>query len=284
MLAAADLGFLIELVHRRSGIELTPDKSYLFEGRLMPLLRRHRLSDLADLLATLRKAPGEALVGAVVEAMATHESSFFRDIGIFEHLARTVLPALRRRRHAARRLRIWSAACAFGQEPISCAILLAEQEVDFSGWSIELIGSDLSCLAIERCQAGAYSDFEVGRGLTPERLGRWFSPVRAGWQIKEEIAARVAYRQHNLLDSDPRLGRFDVILLRNVLIYFDHSTRQRVMRGVRQHLADDGILILGGTEDAGALGVELEPCERRGFYQAGPATMAGNAKRLAAAP
>ncbi|SNB76117.1 chemotaxis protein methyltransferase CheR [Arboricoccus pini] len=267
MLSQADLDFLIALVHERSGINLGRDKAYLLEGRLTPILRPLGLSGIGELAGALRRSRNEALVRAVIESMTTHESSFFRDAGVFEHLAARVLPALGRQRRSSRRLRCWSAACAFGQEPTSLAILLAEQAADFPGWAIEIVASDLSGVALDRCRRAVYSSFEIERGLSEERRRRWFQPDDKGWRLSAELARKIQYNKINLLNDDPTLGTFDLILLRNVLIYFDRPTRQRVLSMIRRRLADDGFLVLGSTEDPSDLGLDLESGGWRGFYQ-----------------
>lgn len=282
VLAPADLTFIIALIYERSGISLTADKAYLVEGRLMPLVRQAGLRDLGALVAQLRAGgPRDELVRSVVESMTTHESSFFRDTGVFDHLARTVLPELAGPRGNARRLRVWSAACAFGQEPLSCAMLLTEQGLADPGF--EIVATDLSGAAIARCRDGLYSSFEIERGLSEERRRRWFRSEGQSWRVSPDLARRIQYRTHNLLHDDVMLGRFDIVFIRNVLIYFDRPTRQRVLGAVCRHLADDGILIVGGTEDPSDLGLGLEMTGGRGFYRLAQLPVASKPFRLAAA-
>jgi chemotaxis protein methyltransferase CheR len=188
------------------------------------------------------------LLGELIEAMAITETFFFRDGYPFEVLRQTVLPELVRRRADVRALNIWSAACSSGQEPYSVALLLQHHFPALSGWNIRLIASDLSAGMLERARRGRYSALEVSRGLPPELLGTYFQKQEDGWQIRDDLRRMVEFCPINLGGAWPALPPLDLVLLRNVLIYFDVPTRQQVLDRVRRVLRPDGYVVLGGAE------------------------------------
>lgn len=248
MIGAGDLALVSALVHARAGIVLGADKAYLVESRLVSVARRFGFAELGSLLAALRGTPSEELLRAVTEALTTNETSFFRDGRPFEQLQQLVLPELVAARAEQRALRIWSAAASTGQEAYSIAMCLDELAPKLAGFKLTIIGTDIAEAAIERARAGRYSAFEVQRGLGAERLSRHFNRATNDWQIAAHLARMVDFRRANLLEDCRALGCFDVVFLRNVLIYFDLETRRRVLAKVRAMLADDGYLFLGGTE------------------------------------
>jgi chemotaxis protein methyltransferase CheR len=263
------------LVRRRAGIVLTEDKSYLLETRLGPVLARFGLGSLEALGAKLRALPGEAMERAVVEALTTHESSFFRDGRPFEHL-RTALPALLAAKPAGERLRIWSAACSTGQEAYSIAILAAEALGAAARSRVEILGTDISGEILARAREGAFSQFEVQRGLPIRALMAHFVQEGGRWKVRPELAALVRFEERNLLADCAALGRFDVIFCRNVLIYFDAPTKTRVLDRLAGQLAPGGLLYLGAAETVVGLTDRLHPLRgERGVY--------GLAERRAAA-
>ena len=245
---ADDLQLVASLVHARAGIVLGTDKAYLIESWLGSVARRLGFDGLAGLAAALRGTPGEPLLRAVTEALTTNETSFFRDARPFDQLRQLVLPELVAARADERALRLWSAAAATGQEAYSIAVCLDELQPQLEGWRLSIIGTDIAEAAINRARQGRCSTFEVQRGLTPAHLAHHFTRVGDDWQISERLARMVDFRCVNLLGRYRQLGRFDVVFLRNVLIYFDLETRRRVLGEVRAMLADDGYLLLGGTE------------------------------------
>jgi len=243
-----DVRFLAELLRRRSGLALTPDKRYLLESRLAPVARRLELADVAALVRRLRAGEEADVVAQVVDAMTTNESFFFRDGRPFEQFARHMLPALIAARRSTRRLAIWSAAAATGQEPYSLALCLEDRAEELRGWQVEILATDLSPTALARARAGRYSQFEVQRGLSVQRLVQGFTQERDGWVVKPELKRWIRFAPLNLLDLAPGFGRFDVIFCRNVLIYFDRATKRRVVETMAQMLPPDGFFVLGGTE------------------------------------
>lgn len=245
---AADRELVAALVHARAGIVLGNDKAYLIESRLASVARRLGFDSPADIVAALRGSPNEPILRAVTDALTTNETSFFRDGRPFDQLSDLVLPELHRARAAERTLRIWSAAASTGQEAYSIAMCLDELAPRFAGWHVSILGTDIAELAIVRAREGRYSAFEVQRGLSEARLARHFSRSGDSWTVSERLARMIDFRCFNLLADSRQFGRFDVVFLRNVLIYFDLETRRRVLGDVRAMLADDGYLFLGGTE------------------------------------
>jgi chemotaxis protein methyltransferase CheR len=268
--------FIAGLLKSRSGLILTPDKEYMLETRLVPLLRREGLPSL-DALALRLRAPGaEALAEAVTEALTTNESSFFRDGKPFEHLRRT-LPALAAARPPGTGLRIWSAACSTGQEAYSIAIIISELAAELGGRRAEILGTDIAREVLARAREGSFTQFEVQRGLPARLLVKHFRQEEGRWRIAPELRAMTRFEYWNLL-ADPRpLGSFDVIFCRNVLIYFDAPTKARVLAALAARLAPDGVLYLGGAETVLGLTDCLVPIpgERGAYERPRPAALAG---------
>jgi chemotaxis protein methyltransferase CheR len=247
-LSRASFEFVRTVLRQRSAHQLEDDKAYLVETRLLPVVRRHGFSSVEDLLLHARARGTELLLGELVEAMAINETFFFRDGQPFEALRQAVLPELVRRRSSVRSLNIWSAACSSGQEPYSVALLLRRFFPALDGWNVRLIASDLSTAMLERARRALYSDLEVSRGLPPEMRSAYLEKRTDGWQIRDDVRRMVDFRLINLSGPWPELPPLDLVLLRNVLIYFDVPTRQRILDRVRRALQPDGYLLLGGAE------------------------------------
>lgn len=245
---AEDFRFLADLLRRRSGLALTPDKSYLLESRLAPVARRLDLSDVPSLVRRLRSREEPMVVEQVVDAMTTNESFFFRDGRPFEQFAEQMLPAVLRARQATKRLAIWSAATATGQEAYSLALCLEDRARELKGWQVEILATDISPSALQRAREGRYTQFEVQRGLPVKRLVQGFTQAGDGWVVKPELKRWIRFAPLNLLDLKANFGRFDIIFCRNVLIYFDVATKKRVVETMAQMLPPDGYFVLGGTE------------------------------------
>jgi chemotaxis protein methyltransferase CheR len=262
-----EFDILSSLVKERSGLVLTRDKAYLLESRLLPVARKWQLKTLGDVAAAVRNRADSGLVRAVVEAMTTNESFFFRDVKPFEQFKSFVLPHLVRARAATRSIRIWSAACSSGQEPYSLAMILSEQRAQLAGWRIDILATDLSTEILDKAQAGLYSQFEVQRGLPIQFLVKYFKQQGERWQIDPAIRSMVHFKQVNLLDDMAALGRFDVIFCRNVLIYFDQPTKTLVLDRLSRQMAPDGHLYLGGAETVLGISARLQPVpDNRGIY------------------
>ena len=245
---SADFDFICRLLKERSGLLLASDKAYLLESRLLPVVRRRNMKSLDDLVASLRQRLEEETVRDVVEAMTTNESSFFRDLKPFEQFRDFLLPELMKGRAGKRTLRIWSAACSSGQEPYSLAMLLSEHKEKLAGWQVEIVATDLSTEILEKAQAGLYTQFEVQRGLPIQMLVKYFRQEGERWRIDPGLASMVKFRALNLLEDFTHLGQFDVVFLRNVLIYFDQPTKTMVLDRIARVLQPDGYLYLGGAE------------------------------------
>lgn len=243
-----DYDFLRKYLKQRSGLVLTADKQYLVESRLLPVVRKAGHATLGELVDALRRGSDEALMAAVVEAMATNESFFFRDKIPFEHFRSIVMPALIAARRNARTIRIWCAAASTGQEPYSLAMCLQDMAHDIAGWRIEMLATDLCGDVLEKARQGLYSQFEVQRGLPIQLLIKHFTQVGELWQIAPELRAMVKFRQLNLLGDFSQLGIFDLIFCRNVLIYFDPQTKIDVLDRLSRVIACDGYLVLGAAE------------------------------------
>ena len=261
-----DYEFLRKLLKERSGLDLSADKQYLVESRLIPLARRSGLPGIPELVAKI-KGGADALTSEVVEAMTTNETFFFRDKIPFDHLRQTILPALLQARASRRALRIWCAASSTGQEPYSVAMCVKEF-AGLAGWRVEIVATDLSQEVLEKSKAGIYSQFEVQRGLPIQMLVRHFTQTGELWQLNADIRAMVQHRQLNLLQDFSHLGTFDVIFCRNVLIYFDQDTKAGVFGRLARMLDTDGVLLLGAAESVVGISDAFRPDpERRGVYR-----------------
>jgi len=255
-----------ELLRERSGLAIGPDKLYLLETRLAPIVRRENLRDLAALAYRLRAPSAETLEREVVEAMTTNESFFFRDEYPFAHFRAKALPRLLDARERGVPIRIWSAAAAAGQEAYSLAMILAESVM--RGRPVEILGTDIAREQLARARDALYTQFEVQRGLPIQMLMRHFRRESGGnWRITPPVRAMARFREWNLLADPTPLGRFDVVFCRNVLIYFDQATKRRVLAGIARQLADDGLLYLGAAETVLGLTPHFVPlAEERGVY------------------
>jgi chemotaxis protein methyltransferase CheR len=246
-LAREDFAFLARLLRRRSGLSLTPAKNALVERRLAPVMRRFGFKDAAGLVRELRLGQ-ETLARAVTEAVTVHDTSFFRDEALFLRFKNRLLPALLRERAHSRRLRIWSAACATGQEAYSIAMTLDGLGLAAQGWTIDLIATDLSTAAIARAEEGRYDAEEMARGLDDGRRARWFRASGEQWRVAGHLRRMVDFRVFNLLDSYGWLDDLDFVFCRNVLMYFDRAAKASVLERMADTLARDGLLLLGATE------------------------------------
>jgi chemotaxis protein methyltransferase CheR len=239
--------YVASLVHQRSAILLEPGKEYLVESRLLPLAREAGVAGVDDFVRSVRRNLHPRELDLVVEALTTNETSWFRDAAPFTALTAAIVPALAESRGTLVRLRIWSAACSTGQEPYSIAMTLAE-DARVRGARIEIVATDLSDQVLARAREGKYTQLEVNRGLPAAMLVRHFSRDGAYWRISDDLRSKVSFHRHNLLDATPGGAQFDMVYLRNVLIYFDQPTKQTILRRVQRSLAPDGFLVLGAAE------------------------------------
>lgn len=247
-MSSKDFSVIASFLKDRSGLIIGEDKTYLLETRLSAILREHKIAGLSGLADILRQPGSPAVKDKVVDAMTTNETSFFRDNHPFDTLRQSLIPGLIERRAGSRSLRIWSAACSTGQEPYSLAMMMKDNFPILAGWRIEIIATDLSPTVLDRARTGLYSTFEVQRGLPIQMLVRHFDQEEPNWRIKPEIRRTVNFRPLNLLEDFSSLGQFDIVLCRNVLIYFDQPTKTQILNGIARRIVPDGALLLGGAE------------------------------------
>jgi chemotaxis protein methyltransferase CheR len=262
-----DYEYLRKLLKDRSGLDLSADKQYLIESRLLPLARKSGLAGISELVQKM-KGGSAPIVAQVVEAMTTNETFFFRDKVPFDHFRDSIVPEILQARASRKSIRIWCAAGSTGQEPYSLAMCLKEMGAALAGWRIEILATDLSQEVIEKSRAGIYSQFEVQRGLPIQMLVKYFKQTGEFWQINPDIRAMVQHRQLNLLHDFSQLGTFDVIFCRNVLIYFDQDTKINIFNRLAKTSEPDGFLVLGAAETVVGLTDVFKPFpERRGLYR-----------------
>jgi chemotaxis protein methyltransferase CheR len=266
-IAPADFTYVRDLVHRRSAIFLEAGKEYLVESRLLPIVQASGEQSLGRLVSRLRSSPEGSLHKQVVEAMTTNETSWFRDNHPFHALESAILPELLCRRANARRLTIWSAAAASGQEAYSIAMVLQERLAADPTWNLRILATDLSEEMVRRTRAGRYSQLEVNRGLPAARLVRHFTRVGTEWQVNETLRRMVDARQLNLAAPFPPLPPVDVLFLRNVLIYFRVDDRRQIFGQVRRVLQPDGYLVLGGADTLPDGAFERVPLDKTNIYR-----------------
>lgn len=244
----ASLQIVADLLRARTGQQLGAGRMWRISGALSGVFRRHDISNVEQLVCLLTQPGGDQLAGEVVEALLNNETYFFRDKGLFDLLERDILPRLHEKRRGQRTLRIWSAGCSSGQELYSVAMLLASQRERWDGWKLELLGTDISPRIVETARAGTFSQFEVQRGLTVTQMLGCFEQNERGWQIDESLRRMVSFRQHNLLEPLATGAPFDLVLCRNVLLYFDPAVRQQVFELLFEAMAHDAYLLLGVGE------------------------------------
>ena len=248
-LLTADFEFVTSFARRSAAIIIEPGKDYFVESRLSSLASSHACSSVPDFINLLRKTPSSsALHGKVLDALTTNETFFFRDIAPFDALRETVIPKLIAQRAAQRSLAFWSAASSTGQEAYSLAIMLRENFPQITDWTIQIIGTDLSATVLKQARAGRYNEFEINRGLSPELIKKHFTHEGNAWTANAELRGMVDFRPMNLIEPWPRLPLFDVVLMRNVMIYFDVPTKQAILRNIRTTLQPQGSLLLGSAE------------------------------------
>lgn len=243
-----DFDFVRQRVEAVSGIVLDDDKLYLVETRLQPLLRRLGFVTTEQMVRELRQKPDGELLAQIVEAMTTNETSFFRDGAVFEALRTGVIPELIRRNAATRRIDLWCAASSSGQEPYSVLMLLREHFPELATWTVRYVVSDISREMLERTRSGVYTQHEVNRGLPAALLIKYFDRRGLEWQVKPELRRMLDIRCINLVEQWPAMPKLDVVMIRNVMIYFDVETKKRILDRIQQVLRPDGFLFLGSAE------------------------------------
>lgn len=260
-IAPADFASIRDLVEARAGIVLEPGKEYLAETRLNPIVDRLGLGSLSELARRVR-GNDCVLQAKVVEALTTNETSFFRDNAPFNALRQRVLPAVAARPPHERRLRIWSAACSTGQEAYSLALMIKDEFPALAA-DTRIIGTDINALVVEKARSGKFSQLDVNRGLPAPLLVRYFHRQGMEWVVQDAIRAMTEFRVLNLVEPLGALGGFDLVLLRNVMIYFSAETKARLLTRVRLAMRRDGWLMVGASE-ANSVPLELFVAETAG--------------------
>ena len=259
---------LAGLLEARTGQQLTMNRRWRIETALSALLRERGIATLDELITILVMGKEPALSNQVVEALLNNETYFFRDRAPFDLLARHALPKLAAKRDPGRRIRIWSAGCSTGQEVYSIAMLFAENPDKWRGWTIDVLGSDVSAGVVDRARSGTYTQFEVQRGLGINQMIRWFEECDDGWRAVEPLRKVVRFQVHNLMESPPHPGDFDIVLCRNVLLYLTPEKRRIAFDRLASALAPDGWLMLGAGEtvigQTERFGADIEA---RGLYR-----------------
>jgi chemotaxis protein methyltransferase CheR len=260
------LGSLLEA---RTGQQLIAGRQWRIETSLKPIARELKLDGVEALVSEIVKAKDDALATRVVEALLNNETSFFRDPGVYDLLNSTALDRLRAPRDATKRLRIWSAGCSTGQEAYSLAIMIREAEARWANWSIDIAATDVSEAAITRARRGCYSQFEIQRGLPVRAMLRWFQQEGEEWTVDARLRRMIRFATQSLLMPPP--GQFDVILCRNVLMYFSPAVRRAVFDRLHQALVPDGVLMLGAGETViGQTARFAADASLRGLYGVAP--------------
>ncbi len=261
--------FLATLLENRTGQQLSTDRSWRIDTALASVMREEGIRELGELVARLSGRREPALAEKVVDALLNNETSFFRDRLPFELLVAGPLKRLEQARAPARRLSIWCAGCSTGQEPYSLAMLFAEDPRRWRDWRIEIVGTDVAGGAVEQARSGRYSQFEVQRGLPVRQMVRWFAEAGKGdWQIAEPLRRMVRFEQASLAGPAPHPGRFDIVLCRNVLLYFAPAMRRDAFARLAEACAPDGVLMLGAGETViGQTDRFVSDPEHRGLYR-----------------
>lgn len=247
-ITSTDFQYVRELMLSRSSIVLEPGKEYLVESRLLPIARRHGEADVSGLLAKLRTRMDPSLQTEIIDALTTNETSWFRDRHPYDALANHMLPAVIRNRGTDRRLNIWSAASSSGQEPYSIAMTMIDSQPMLASWKTTIIATDLATSMVARTKEAFYTQLEINRGLPATHLVRHFERDGTGWRVKKNLRDMVHVYQHNLVAQPPAHGPYDIVFLRNVLIYFSRDTKRDILARVRRVMRPDGFLVLGAAE------------------------------------
>jgi chemotaxis protein methyltransferase CheR len=239
---------LAGLLEARTGQQLTMSRRWRIETAVSSLLRERGIATLDELITILVMGKEPNLSQQVVEALLNNETYFFRDRSPFDLLARHALPELAQRRAKSKRLRIWSAGCSTGQETYSLAMLFAEEPAKWAGWTIDILGTDVSTACVDRARAGSYTQFEVQRGLAIGQMIKWFEECGDGWRAIEPLRKPLRFHVHNLLEPPPHPGNFDIVLCRNVLLYLSPDKKALAFERLASAMAEDGWLMLGAGE------------------------------------
>jgi chemotaxis protein methyltransferase CheR len=261
---------IADLLAERTGQHLDESRRWRVHSALSGIFRQHGISNVDQLVCLMAAPPGGPespdLAQEVVEALLNNETYFYRDKPTFDQLPAEILPELAARRSNVKRLSIWSAGCSTGQEVYSLAMLFADQREQWQGWTIDILGTDVSHRAINAARSGLYSQFEVQRGLGVSQMLRYFDETPRGWQVRDEARTTVRFRQHNILGAHPGRVPFDLVLCRNVLLYFDRATRSSAFDRLASAVMPDGFLMLGAGETVVGQTHRFAPTAKRASF------------------
>ena len=264
-----DFDYISKVIREECGIILEKGKEYLIEPRVTPLMRHENLESIESLVKKIKSETRGDLKQALIESMITNETSFFRDIHPFEILNSKIIPELIEKRKAEEELNIWCGASSSGQEPYSLAILIKNNFPQINTWKINFLVSDISNKNLKRCKSGIYTQLEVNRGLSPTLLARYFGRKGMEWQVKDELRQVMQFQIINLAGSWPKMLQLDLVMMRNVLIYFSLQMRKKVLGKISKLLKADGYLFLGAAETTINLDKNFEriPFNQSGCYR-----------------
>lgn len=267
-----------DLVLTKSAIVLEPGKEYLVESRLAPFARTNGFPSIDDLAAEMARTAFSAMHRQAVEAMTTNETSFFRDMHPFDTLKSAIIPELMQRKAAEKTINIWCAAASTGQEPLSVAMLIRDNFPELRGWRINFIATDLSSAVLAKARSGKYSQLEVNRGLPAPMLVKYFTKNGMDWQVSDDLRTMIDYRELNLIEAWPAMPKADIVLIRNVLIYFDVPTKREILKRVRGVMSPKGYVLLGSAETTMAIDDQFERVQlgRGVTYRIAAAVAAGS--------
>jgi chemotaxis protein methyltransferase CheR len=264
----SSIRILAGLLEARTGQQLTKSRRWRLETALSALLRERGISSLDELITILVMGKEPSLSEKVVEALLNNETYFFRDRTPFDIIERHALPQLMQRRAATKRLRIWSAGCSTGQETYSLAMLFAQEPEKWRGWTIDILGTDISGACVDRARSGIYTQFEVQRGLAISQMIKWFEECDGGWRAVEALRRSLRFQVHNILEAPPHPRGFDIVLCRNVLLYLTPERKTLSFERIASGMAEDGWLMLGAGEtvigQTNKLGADINA---RGLYR-----------------
>jgi chemotaxis protein methyltransferase CheR len=257
-LSTQDIDYLSDIVAKQSGNVVSHRQAYLLEQRLSPIAKENGVADVHELVAEMKRSNNISLSQKIAEAVTVNETSFFRDAHPFESLRKSILPELIEARRSTKSLNIWCAACSSGQEPYSIAMTIREHFPELASWRVRILATDISAEMLAKSKSGTFSQLEVNRGLPARKLVRFFDRNGTDWIAKEDIRSLIECRSLNLSKPWPFLGDFDIVFIRNVLIYFDQSAKQDILCRATKMLKPDGFLFLGSSETTIGINVPLE--------------------------
>lgn len=253
-----DFSFYKKFLYEKSGLSLGDDKVYLVVSRLTPVARKWGFNSLSEMTKNLKLSPDRKMLSEIIDAMTTNETLFFRDDRPFKYFKTNLLPEIIKNREIRKSIRIWSAACSTGQEPYSIAMSLLDILPNPENWKIDLVATDISENALNQARRGEFNQFEIQRGMPIQLLMKYFKQDGQNWKIADKVRNLVRFENFNLLNPMDKFGTFDIIFCRNVLIYFDETTKKKVIQGLVKRMAPDGYIFLGGSETAIGLCPELK--------------------------